>query len=63
MIIHTTIDSPVGPLLLAADDEGQLPHRLQELESFRPRATIGGAASADLLERLRAFIFDEQPQG
>lgn len=42
--------------VLAANDEGELPQRLTELESFRPRGTIGGSASVELVGRLHSFI-------
>lgn len=48
-----------GGYVLSAKDETELPQRLRELETFRPRGTIGGAASAELTERLRRFVFDE----
>lgn len=52
-----------GGYVLSAKDETELPQRLRELETFRPRGTIGGAASAELIERLRRFVFDETKRG
>ena len=49
--------------VLAATDERELPQRMRDLEKFMPRATIGGAASPELLGRLRRFIFDETIRG
>ena len=49
--------------VLAAGDERELPCRLRDLEKFTPRATIGGTASAELLARLRQFVFDETIRG
>jgi len=43
-------------LVLAASDERELERRLDGLEGFRPRATIGGAASDQLIAALRQFI-------
>lgn len=45
--------------VLVANQESELPARLHELESFRPRGTIRGTASPELLDRLRRFVFDE----
>jgi len=42
--------------VLAANDESELTRRMDELERFRPRATIGGAASDQLIAALREFI-------
>jgi len=44
--------------VLAAKDESELPERMRELETFKPRTKIGGAASPELIARLRAFVFD-----
>jgi UDP-N-acetylglucosamine transferase subunit ALG13 len=46
-------------LVLAANDELELPARLRELKAFRPRGTIAGSASPELIERLRAFVFGD----
>jgi UDP-N-acetylglucosamine transferase subunit ALG13 len=43
--------------ILAAFDEAELAARLDELESFRPRSTIDGQASPQLLQKLREFTF------
>ncbi len=42
--------------VLVAQDERELPARLKELETFRPRGTIGGTAAPQLIERLRGFV-------
>ena len=42
--------------VLVADDEHDLPSKLDQLPSFRPRVTIGDSASAELIDRLRCFI-------
>jgi len=42
--------------VLAANDEHELAQRMHELELFRPKATIGGAASDQLITALRRFI-------
>jgi UDP-N-acetylglucosamine transferase subunit ALG13 len=44
--------------VLVANDERELPARLRELETFKPRGTIGGTASVDLVGRLRRFVFE-----
>ena len=44
--------------VLAANDERELGERLKDLESFRPRGTISGTASAELIAKLRQFVFD-----
>jgi UDP-N-acetylglucosamine transferase subunit ALG13 len=54
-----------GGYVLAANDESELPQRMRELESFRPRGTIGGAASEDLVKRISEFLgmrLDSQDQ-
>lgn len=43
--------------VLVAQDESELPRRLRDLQAFRPRGTIGGTASVELINRLRAFAF------
>lgn len=45
--------------VLVAQDEDQLLARMDELESFRPRAMIEHQASIELIARLRSFIFNE----
>lgn len=45
--------------LLVAHDEDQLLARMEDLESFRPRAMIEHQASVELIARLRQFIFNE----
>lgn len=47
-----------GGYVLAAKDESELQQRMRDLQTFKPRATIGGAASPELIARLRAFVFD-----
>jgi len=42
--------------VLAANDEAELIDRIADLESFRPRETINGQASPELLRRLREFV-------
>jgi len=44
--------------ILAAFDETELADKINQLESFRPRATINGQASAELIDRIRRFTFE-----
>ena len=49
--------------LMAVRDEADLAPALEQLEAFRPSATIEGAASPELLHRLRAFAFPADGRG
>lgn len=43
--------------ILAAFDEAELMTKMNELESFSPRASIDGRASPELIARIREFAF------
>lgn len=44
--------------ILAAFDETELAAKISMLEQFRPRASINGHASPELIARIRQFIFE-----
>lgn len=49
--------------ILAASEEGELPQRMRDLERFHPRGIISRCASAPLIKRVRACIFDSHAIG
>lgn len=49
--------------ILAATDEHELTVRIDELEVFRPRASLNGHASLQLLDALRRFVAQTDPAG